>query len=255
MKTQTNRQSRQAGFTLVEVLISLAIVTMVMSMALSTFLYGLRMMYKDNQRLATNTNLRYFMAQVAKNTLDATEFYIYPSFETLDGDVDSIADLTTAVTDSYGLDLYHGDCLALVTRTSIEQESNIREVTLYYRTVTDPTKEGQIRYYSIYFDDEKPDPDPTKAIYGTTKSLDEILSAIKLKDAPAIKGSQMLAARALGRPITGNKDKRYPIFCSKSPSISTENDSVSINAEVINGTTANNLLSSSSFNYTISPRR
>ena len=79
MKTFPHKKSAQAGFTLVEVLISLSIVTMVMAMALSTFLYGLRMMYKDNQRLATNTNLRYFMAQVAKATLDASEFYIYPN--------------------------------------------------------------------------------------------------------------------------------------------------------------------------------
>lgn len=255
MKTSLRKNSRPAGFTLVEVLISLAIVTLVMSMALSTFLYGLRMMYKDNQRLITNTNLRYFMAQVAKTTLDSTEFYIYPSFETLDGSMDSIADLTTATTDSYGLDLYHGDCLVLVTRTSLEEESNIREVSIYYRTVTDPTKEGQIRYYSVYFADEKPDPDPSKAIYGTTKSLDEILNGIDLKSKPTLTGSKALANRALGRPIEGQAGKRYPIFCSKSPSISTENDSVSINAEVINGTTRNNLLSSSSFNYTISPRR
>jgi len=33
------------------------------------------------------------------------------------------------------------------------------------------------------------------------------------------------------------------------------NDSVSINIEGINGSTVNNLLSSTSFNYTISPRK
>jgi prepilin-type N-terminal cleavage/methylation domain-containing protein len=107
MKTSLSKNNRRAGFTLVEVLISLTIVTMVMAMALSTFLYGLRMMYKDNQRLATNTNLRYFMAQVAKATLDASEFYIFPTYASLDGSVDSVGDLTTAVTDSYGLELYH----------------------------------------------------------------------------------------------------------------------------------------------------
>jgi hypothetical protein len=37
--------------------------------------------------------------------------------------------------------------------------------------------------------------------------------------------------------------------------VTPTNDSVSINVEIINGTTANSMLSSSSFNYTISPRR
>lgn len=245
MKPFSHKKSGQAAFTLVEVLISLSIVTMVMAMALSTFLYGLRMMYKDNQRLATNTNLRYFMAQVAKATLDASEFYIYPSYTTLDGAVDSIGDLTTAVTDSYGLELYHGDCLVLVTRTSLDQDSNIRQVSVYYRTTSDPTKEGALRYFEGKDYGES----------GTTDSLDDLLDEINLKEKPEYPGSKLLSGRTLGRPITGKENERYPIFCSKTPFIETENDSVSINAEVINGTTANNLLSSSSFNYTISPRR
>ena len=63
MKTRlpTSRASTRA-FTLVEVLISMTVVTMVMTMALSTFLFCLRTMYKDIQRLATNASLRSFMA-------------------------------------------------------------------------------------------------------------------------------------------------------------------------------------------------
>lgn len=243
--SRSNNKAQNAGFTLVEVLISLAIVTMVMAMALSTFLYGLRMMYKDNQRLATNTILRYFMAQVAKATLDASEFYIYPDYQTLDGDVDSTADLTTATTDSYGLDLYHGDCLVLVTRTSLDADSNIRQVSIYYRTSADPNQEGAIRYYK----------GPDYGATGTTDTLDEVLSAIDLKSTPVYPGSKELAARALGRPKKDNLSQRYPIFCSKAALIATENENFSINAEVVNGTTENNLLSSSSFNYTVSPRR
>jgi hypothetical protein len=47
----------------------------------------------------------------------------------------------------------------------------------------------------------------------------------------------------------------YPIFSSESSTATPVNDGVSINVEIINGTTAANQLSSSSFNYTISPRR
>jgi prepilin-type N-terminal cleavage/methylation domain-containing protein len=245
MKTISRHKPAQAAFTLVEVLISLSVVTMVMAMAMSTFLHGIRMMYKDNQRLATNTNLRYFMAQVAKATLDASEFYIYPNYLTLDGDVDSVGDLTTAVTDSYGLELYHGDCLVLVTRTSLDQDSNIRQVSVYYRTTSDPAKEGSLRYFEGKDYGE----------IGTTDTLDTLLNEINLKEKPEYTGSRLLSTRTLGRPKEGKPSERYPIFCSKTPFIETENYSVSINAEVINVTTVNNLLSSSSFNYTISPRR
>ena len=48
---------------------------------------------------------------------------------------------------------------------------------------------------------------------------------------------------------------RYPAFSSESPDSTATNGFISINLEFINGTTINNLLSSSSFNYTISPRR
>lgn len=223
----------------------MTVVTMVTAMCLSTFLFGLRMMYKDNQRLATNTNLRYFMAQVSKATLDASEFYIYPNYATLDGAVDSEADLTPAKTDSYGLELYHGDCLVLVTRTSLDEGSAIRQLSIYYRTSTDPNKEAPIRYYE----------GKDYGASGTSDSLDVLLNQINLKAKPEFPGSRQVTARTLGRPKQEDGKERYPIFCSKAPSITTENDSVSINTEVINGTNANNLLSSSSFNYTISPRR
>lgn len=257
MKNAPHTPARAAGFTLVEVMISMTIVTMVMAMAMSTFLFGLRMMYKDTQRLSTNATLRYFMAQTSKATLDASEFYIFPDYKSIDTSVDSEADLTTAITDSYGIDLYHGDCLVLVTRTSLEDDANIRQFCIYYRVVTSDTNgdgatntydEGSIRYYE-------------SADYGTSgtaSSLNTLLNAVNLKANPKRSGSIQVAARTLGRPIGGDTHTpqwRYPVFSSKSPTISTENESVSINAEVINGSTLNNLLSSSSFNYTISPRR
>lgn len=244
MKT-ARRPAARAAFTLVEVMITLAILTLVMGMAMSTFLFGFRMMYKDNERLKTNSTLQYFMAQVAKKTLDASEFYIFPSYATLDGNVDSVGDLTTATTDSYGIDLFHGDCLVLVTRTTLDQGSNIRQLCIYYRTTDDPDKEGAIRYYE----------GKDYGTAGTTDTLDKLLDDVDLSSNPEISGSSELAARCLGRPKTDGSGDRFPIFCSKSPTISTENESVSINAEVVNGADINNLLSSSSFNYTISPRR
>jgi hypothetical protein len=48
---------------------------------------------------------------------------------------------------------------------------------------------------------------------------------------------------------------RYPAFSTESPNSTPINGFVAINLEFVNGSTVNNLLSSSSFNYTISPRR
>ncbi len=76
MKTSLLRSRRSTGFTLAEVMISMTIVSMVMAMCMSTFLFGLRAMYKDTQRLATNANLRSFMAQISKETLDASYFWL-----------------------------------------------------------------------------------------------------------------------------------------------------------------------------------
>lgn len=245
MNRPPTRRAHWSAYTLVEVMISVTVLSILMGMTLSTFLFGLRMMYKDNERLETNTTLQYFMAQVAKQTLDASEFYIFPNYATLDGTVDSANDLTTATTDSYGVDLYHGDCLVLVTRTTLDEGSNIRKFCIYYRTTDDPDSEGAIRYYE----------GKDYGTSGTTDTLDELLADVDLKDHPEISGSTQIAARCLGRPKSDGSGDRFPIFCSKAPTVSSENESVSINAEVINGSDVNNLLSSSSFNFTISPRR
>lgn len=236
---------RRTGFTLVEVLISLSIVVTVMGLALGTYLFGLRTMYKDAERLATNASLRYFVAQVSKETLDASEFYIFPYYTSLNGSVNLDTDVTNIVTSSYGINLYHGDCLVLVTRVSLEATSAIRQFRIYYRVVTASGQEGPIRYY------ESPD-------YGTGSthaSVATLLNGVNLAANPAIAGSRQLTARARGRPRDGFPNEIYPIFSSEFPTLTKTNENVSINVEIINGVSATNMLSSSSFNYTISPRR
>ena len=47
----------------------------------------------------------------------------------------------------------------------------------------------------------------------------------------------------------------YPMFSTESATQTSTNGFISINIEFINGMTQNDLLSTSSFNYTISPRR
>jgi prepilin-type N-terminal cleavage/methylation domain-containing protein len=244
----TTRRRRSAGFTLVEVMISMTIVTGVMAMAMSTYLFGLRTMYKDTQRLVTNASLRYFVAQVSKETIDASEFYIFPYYTSLNGAVNLNTSVTGIITDSFGIDIYHGDCLVLVTRVSLDSTANVRQFRIYYRVVTNSNQEGVIRYW------ESQD----YGVNGTATTLTALLNAVNLNANPAFVGggsNRILAQRARGRPRASDPTQNYPVFSSEFPTITKTNENVSINVEIINGSTINNLLSSSSFNYTISPRR
>jgi hypothetical protein len=243
MKT---RRSAAAGFTVVEILIAMTIALVAIALALGTFLFGLRSMYKDNVRLETNSSLRKFMGQMSKETLDSSEFYIFPSYQSLDGSVNLASDVSSLGTDAYGTSIAHGDCVVLVTRTSVSANAAVRQIRIYYRvaTVAARNNEAPIRYW------EGTDYGPGS----TQANLTTLLNAINLSSNPTLSGSTQLTARAKGRRI-GTTSDFYPIFCSESPSVSATNESFSINVEFINGATVNNMVSSSSFNYTISPRR
>lgn len=246
MKPPRPTPAAGAGFTLIEVMISMTIAVLAMGMALSTFLFGLRMMYKDNVRLETNASLRAFMAQISKETLDASEFHLFPSYEKLDGDVDLLADVSPLTTDPYGADIAHGDCVVLVTRTAVTSDAKVRKFRIYYRVVTEANHndEATIRFYAS----------PDWGAAGNNSPLTTLLNAVNLVATPQLAGSKQLADRAKGRRI-GATSAFYPIFSSEAPTVTANNESFSINVEFINGSTANNLLSSSSFNYTVSPRR
>lgn len=270
--SRSPRSRPDAAFTLVEIMISMTIVTMVMGMCMSTFLLGLRMMYKDNVRLATNTSLRYFTAQMAKETVDSSEFYLLPDYTALDGSVDidnsdGSSDMAVPADDGNGTMLASGDCIVLVTRTSIDSGAKVRQFRIYYRVckTADVNCQAPIRYY------ESQD-------YGTSGSsstIGALLNAVNLASTTNTNYSKnsttqvitsttsyartgdknrQITATAKGRKI-GSTANYYPIFCSEGPVVTATNENFSINVEFINGTTANNMLSSSSFNYTVSPRR
>ena len=244
------RRPARAGFTLVEIMITMSIAVMALGLTMSTFLYGLRTMYKDNVRLETNANLRAFIAQMTKETLDASEFYIFPDYESLDGSVDidnsdGSADTSSLEVDSYGTSIAHGDCVVLVTRTTVAVDARVRSIRIYYRTAKVATRNNDtpLRYYEVNYGSG-----------GSATALGSLLNGINLKSNPNPSGSSQIIDRAKGRRI-GTTNNYYPIFCSEAPTLSATNESFSINVEFINGNSVNNLLSSSSFNYTISPRR
>lgn len=254
------------GFTLVEILISMSVMVLTVGMALGIFLFGLRAMYKDTQRLATNASLRSFMAQISKETLDASFFYIFAYYTKLDGAIDLNADpLIPALTiDEVGTEydkyIAHGDCLVLVTKTSKFRTTDIRQIRIYYRVTASQStvnSEAVLRYYETA--DWGEGTASTSNGHPVT-ALATDLNNINLSGNPSLSGSKQIAARTKGRavpsPYTGYAaGDLYPVFSSESPNANATNGYISINVEFINGSTVNNLLSSSSFNYTISPRR
>lgn len=264
MKNTFGLNRRATGFTLVEVMISMTIVTIVMGMCLSTFLFGLRTMYKDTQRLATNASLRGFMAQISKETLDASYFYVFPYYTALNGSVNlttapsSMIQINDAADDDYDKWIAHGDCLVLVTKTSQYRTTDIRQIRIYYRLTANQTArntQAAIRYYETADWGEG----TSSASNGHTNLASE-LNLINLSSTPLMTGTRQLSALTIGRTVPSPytpyaAGDRYPVFSSESPDSTTTNGFVSINMEFINGTTASNMLSSSSFNYTISPRR
>lgn len=268
MKTTAHpARRRAAGFTIVEVMISMAICATVMALSMSAFIYGLRIMYKDNQRLATNASLRSFMAQISKETLDASYFYLFDYYTKLDGSVNLTTDPATLEQDedyddsAYDKWVAHGDCLVLVTKTSQYRTSDIRQIRIYYRTSTssaDLDDELPIRYYETAdWGEGDPDDSDSSTDDGNghpVSGLATELNAINLNANPNLSGSSQLAARSKGRRRDDGTGY-FPAFSSESPTASVTNGFISINVEFINGTDVNSLLSSSSFNYTISPRR
>ncbi len=245
MKTNTRPT---AGFTLVEIMVSMTIVCLVMGLALATFTNGLRVMYKDTQRLVTNSNLRAFTAQVTKETLDATEFIVFPTYQQLDGNVNLATDAAPNTVETNGdFEQAYGDCLVLVTRTATDDNNaKVRDFRIYYRVATATSTQAPIRYYQS----------TDYGAAGTATDLTTLLNGVNLNANPNIAGSRQLVALARGRGKLGsNPVTYYGIFACESPVASPTNNSVSINVEIINGTSVINMLSSSSFNYTISPRR
>lgn len=255
MKTPFRQRRRVGGFTLVEVMITMAIGVMAIGASLSTFMFCFRTMYKDTQRLATNASMRRFMAEISKETLDASYFYLFPYYTRLDGNIDLEADFSALTLDDAAGTEYDkwvgtGDCLVLVTNTTLNDGSTaIRQVRIYYRLVTSQTQQNadaELRYYETT--------DWGVNGHPNSYTLTQILNGINLSTYPRISGSKIITDRCRGRQKLNSTDL-HPMFSTESPTATPTNGFVSINVEFVNGTSANNMLSSSSFNYTISPRR
>ncbi len=250
MTTRPLTRRRSRGYTLTEIMVTTTVLGLVTAGTLSVFIMGMRSMYRDIERLSTDSTLRRLTLHVAKETIDSTEFYVFPTYESLDGSVNlttDISPLDPADPDEGETQLASGDCLVLVTRVSIDTTSNVRQFRIYYRPVKIAGAQGSLRYYeSALFGTEAT---------GSASPLATLLNAVNLKTTPAFAGSREIATTTRGKPDPDDEDGFFPIFSTEATVPTATNESVSLNVEVINGSSSLNLLSSSSFNYTISPRR
>ena len=162
-------------------------------------------------------------------------------------------------TDIFDRWVAHGDCLVLITKTSEFRSSDIRQIRIYYRVTTNQATvnaEAPLRYYETSDWGEG----TSGASNGHPLSgLATELNAIDLNGNPSLSGSKLINARSIGRKMTAPTTPYvagdyYRMFSTESATQTATNGFIAINVEFINGTTTNNLLSSSSFNYTISPR-
>ena len=223
----------------------------------------LRALYKDQQRLASNASPRSFTAQITHETVDASYSYLFPHYTALDGSVDLATDpapLTQdfdSATDIFDRRVAHGDCLVLVTKTSQFRSSEIRQIRIYYRITASQAEvnaDAPLRYYETANWGEG----TSGASNGHPLSgLAAELNAIVLSPNPTLTGSKLINARSQGRrvpsPYTGyTAGDAYPMFSTESATQTSTNGFISINIEFINGSTQNDLLSTSSFNYTVS---
>lgn len=247
MSTLPSPARRTAGFTVAEILITMTIGTLAMAGALGVLITGMRAMYRDTQRLATDSALRRLTMHVTKETVDSSEFYVLPTYESLDGSINLETDISPLAPEDPEPgqpQLAAGDCLVLVTRKTVEKTANVRQFRIYYRVAKVASAEGPLRYYES----------TNYGTDGTTTALATLLNGVNLKTTPTLTGSRVLAEKTRGKPKKDGSGY-HPVFSTEATVPSATNESVSLNIEVITGTTVNNLLSSSTFNYTISPRR
>ncbi len=256
---------RHRGFTLTEVLISMSIATAVLGMSLSVFLYGARIMYHDSQRLETDRSLRQFMQQITSNTLESSKFYIFPSYKELDGSVDfddvSAIDASTNLAD--------GNCLVLVTHDSLASNNpGVLRIQVYFKGDTYADGSGNVLYLSRKYSSSSNATSLKIEAVNTTATVETLLNAdFDLKSTTVVNSvtkaivcsladTKNVATRVMGRPKPPSvviPPFIYGIFTSPTPRDSSAE--LSINAELINGTSALSQCSSSSLNYTINPRR
>ena len=241
------------AFTLVEIIVTATIMLIGTVLIADAFLFMLRIMFKDSQRLETNAALRGTIARMTGECMDASQYYVFPTYQSISSTVNVATDtasataLTTttyqgATSTTSSTPMFLGDCLVVVTLVSdLSLSSNIRQFRIFYRIVTAPEQDGELRMYKSA---------DYGASTGTALPINTLLRSVNLSSNPRPTGSIKLAPLVHGRQIPSTAGV-YPIFSSTTNIPSPSPQFVTVNMEIVGASH----LSSSSLNYTIAPRK
>jgi hypothetical protein len=143
MKTSTAHPSRARAFTLVEILISMALIGFVGVICVAFLRQALTIYFYDSGRIRINRDIRSFTEEMATNAVFSSYFMIFPNFSTRTTTTNNVT-LDAGVVDGQS-----GDFVVLIYTSPPDAttgKSYINKVVGYYRDVqttgtqsTDPT--------------------------------------------------------------------------------------------------------------------
>lgn len=146
-----SRRSGTAGYTLLEILVTTALLGLLGVGLFSLFLQSLNLFHFDSAKLRVNRDIRTFTSEMTDNATYANYFMIFPDFETRtqtstvdDGDGTPVS-VTVDASLNDGLS---GDMLVLVY-TDVDSPSKINRLVGYYRDADDEDSEGPVRTFDI----------------------------------------------------------------------------------------------------------
>lgn len=214
-----SRRAHRKGFSLPEVLIALALVSLVVIGTYMLALASHRTMFIGTQKLRINRDIRTFTNEMTNEARNANHFYIYPSFAS--GSRDSASDRQRRGKT--------GDLLVLIYQEpfpNLEDPEHITRIVGYFRS-DDGTGEGPVRKFVVNY---------TPATYPDARStpIESLIPAESL-------ASDFEQVVELSRGLANNQ-----LFYNY------EERSIMVKGEIIHGSEYKRI--TDTYNFTVSPR-
>jgi prepilin-type N-terminal cleavage/methylation domain-containing protein len=141
---------RRAGMTLVEIMITSAIMGILSIVLMKGFISGLNIYYYETGKILINKDIRKFTSEMTENATYSNFFIIYPSYTsltrtspTLVNPADPDQGYTTAISSNQVADGQSGDCLVLAYKDPTNDRL-ISRLMIYFRS-PDATGVGPVR--------------------------------------------------------------------------------------------------------------
>lgn len=233
MKTRHKSKKAQAGFTLIEIMFSVAIVTSVMAMTISFMVESGRINFVSAEKNDINREVRNVVDRMTMEAKQSNLFIIYQS-----ADASDRVDQTDRVRPNES-----GDCLLLVFKSGYSEMASLgvdplrdpRPVTrliMYYRSITgteDGVAQGPVRRWELDLT-SSPETDPD-----TIRNIELLIPDKSTLDAESVQVMELSEGLADGR-----------LFYNY------QNRTTMINGKIIHGNQAKWV--TDTYNFSISPR-